>query len=762
MKNYRTEKEGQVEFYNDYIKLVDKNITLEEVLADNNDGVLKGNIIEFKLNINDLNAVLFQTIKYLSARRLKGKPIPANILLVSLNDEKAYLYNSINYLKEIETVYIGASSKDNAGFIAMQPIKSLNYGEKQLDEVELINLLKTNNYTKINIDENCIVGWAKRYYQLNPNARKADFIGDDESKVKIIGEIRKPSVFKDYIYPYTQKTNTKFQYLMDKLNDDIQKKNLGAFYTPLLYAEKSIELVREAIKKVPADNDYIILDRCAGTGNLESLLSEEELSHTIVSTIEYYEYKVLLEILGDKVRHIIPPTEKEDTFNMGLVRGADALSEEYINNPIIKQYIDNPKCTIILFENPPYAETTSIEHQRKNKGKESSVWKNSFVVQNMKKEIKGTATNDLGNAFIWSAFKYYLRQDTDSYIVYSPVKYWKAQHLINKEFLGGFAFNRRHFHTNIDACVSCIWWKNKESLNDKIILKAFDIKNDTLLPEKDLPVKRLFSLYSQHYYEKTTFKEYSDDGILIGLNGREAGDEVKKRIKPIYSSEMLGYLVADSIGFDNPDAKSSLLVAGRYNGNGFYLRKDNYLEKLPIFCASRYITYNREWTERARIMKSADGAERFFNDLKNGNLEQYLLKCLLFTCLEMQNHMRSFKGSDNRYYRNELCLDNTNGETLASKDIKNLKLNEDERLLLKQWNLILKNAKETKNYNSKLTYGLYQISVELDTFIKNEETGTIIYDYPELHGNIRTMKELIKKYYNKEIVPTLFEYEFLK
>lgn len=160
-----------------------------------------------------------------------------------------------------------------------------------------------------------------------------------------------------------------------------------------------------------------------------------------------------MRLLGDKVRHIIPPTEKEDTFNMGLVRGADALSKEYIENAIIKQYIDNPKCTVILFENPPYAETTSLEHQRTKQSKSSSGWKNSYVVKEMKKEIKGTATNDLGNAFIWSAFKYYLRQPTDSYIVYSPCKYWKAHHLINKEFIDGYAFNRRHFHTNIDACI---------------------------------------------------------------------------------------------------------------------------------------------------------------------------------------------------------------------------------------------------------------------------------------------------------------------
>ena len=161
-------------------------------------------------------------------------------------------------------------------------------------------------------------------------------------------------------------------------------------------------------------------------------------------------------------------------------------------------------------------------------------------------------------------------------------------------------------------------------------------------------------------------------------------------------------------------------------------------------------------------MKSADGADRFLIDIKNGKLEQYLLKCLLFTCLEMQNHMRSLIGSDNRYYRNELCLDNSNGETIACRDIKNLQLNNEEEILLSQWNLILKNAKETKNYNPKLTYGMYQISVELDTYVQDVESGLKMYDYPELHGNIKTMKELIKKYYNREIVPMLFEYELLK
>lgn len=761
MDKYIYERDGQLDFYNTFLPRINNTISVDEILEDNNDGVLNGNLLEFKLHVTNLNAVLFQCIKYMSALRVKGKPIPANIIIIDLNSATAWLYRSEKYLKDIERVYYGSASKNNNDFVGGNFENVFHY-EQPLHSEKIISLLKENNFTKIHIDENCIVGWANSFYKAVPTARKEDFIGDDTGKHKTIGEIRKPKHFKKYIYPYTGQSNIKFNYLMDRLNDILQKKNLGAFYTPRLYAEKSIELVRQAIARVPKGNDYIILDRCAGTGNLESGLTDEELSHCIVSTVEYYEYKVLLEILGTKVRHIVPPNETFDTFNAGLVTGADALSKEYIEYPVIKQYVDNPNCTIILFENPPYTETTSAEHQRRGQSKKSSVWKNSYVLKEMRKEIKGPALNDLGNAFIWSGFKYYLRQPTDSYIVFSPVKYWKAQHIVNKKFLNGYAFNRRHFHTNIDACIMCAYWSNEEDNCEQLTLKGYNITSENNLDQEIiLPVDKIHTLYSQVYYDKRSFDDDERNGILVGLNGLEK-EGGKQRNKPLYNKNVIGYLIANTSGFDNPDLNGGLLIAGRYDGNGFYLRSDNYLEKLPMYCATRYITYNREWTERSRIMKSADGSIRYLKDLKNKKLSQYLLKCLLFTCLEMQNHMRTFYGSDGRFYRNELCLDNTNNETIASHDIKRLILNDKEELLIKQWEKVMQYAKLSDNYNSEITYGVYQIFDELDTSHKDEITGKTVWDNVELHSALTSLKSLVKDYYNNEIVPTLFEYEFLK
>lgn len=121
----------------------------------------------------------------------------------------------------------------------------------------------------------------------------------------------------------------------------------------------AVEMVRNAIKLVPEGNDYIILDRCCGTGNLEAFLTDEELSHCILSTYEYYEYKVLVSRLGSKVKMIIPPTDDHAIFQDGKIKNADAMSEQYIKDEYLQSIIKNPKITIIMLENPPYRDVST-------------------------------------------------------------------------------------------------------------------------------------------------------------------------------------------------------------------------------------------------------------------------------------------------------------------------------------------------------------------------------------------------------------------
>ena len=764
-KHYDIERQGQADFFDNFhIDYLHDN----SILIDNTDGVYHGNILEFKLNISNTGKVLLQAIKYLSRMRIKGESVPARIMLIDLNDTKVYVYHSADYIDDIQKVYVGASSVGNDAFNRnVTPAAVYDYTEL-VDAAEvqklLINRAPANWYIPIDLDESCIVGWAERYYREIPNATKGDFLGDGTGKINLNGEIRDPKHFAGLINPYTEPTNEKFKYLMDCLNDRLNKKDLGAFYTPEPYCQKAAELVEMAVARVPDGNDYIILDRASGTGNLESALygrydknGDELISHCVVSTYEYYEYKVLLERIGQDVRTIIPPTEANVVYENGKVANADAMSKDYIDNPLIKRYVDNPNCTIILYENPPYRDQSQKNNKESKEDREHT--DKSYIRQEMKElNLYGLAVNDILNLFVWSAWKYYLRQPTDSYIIFAPIKHWKRVGISDKHFIEGYIFNRKFFHASAEA-ISCLYLINENAHEEQIILHALNInaENECEL-ECDVPISKSHDVMSKLFDKRKFPTDDYKKAICCNRDGTEAFRDC--RFKPYYNDNMIAYLRAESYGFD---ANSICLVRnGLYNGHGFYLRKDKYLEGLPLFCAKEYPC--DEWYMKNMIDTTSDGGNTYTKD------KVFLKSCLIYTCLSNQNKCLSFTGSDGRYYRNELCLDTTHGSTCASADLDkfsanhNTALDETEKRLLALWDLILSEAKKTKNYNPALTYGVYQISKELNTFhVVSSGKGTQnVYDYPELNGYLISLRDLLKAYYKSHITDKMFKHELLK
>lgn len=760
---YKTEREGQMEFFDNYgIPYIDD----ASVLVDNTDGVYNGNIIEFKLSINNLNRVLFQAIKYLSKMRIKGESVPATILLVDLNSTTVYAYKSEDYRDEIQKVYTGAASKNNEGFVAGKYDQKLDYSN-MVESAEVKKLLKGKKvcpdemYMPIDIDEGCIVGWAERYYREKPSASKGDFLGDDTgTAVKVTGEIRDPRHFKGLINPYTGKSNEKFKYLMDCLNDRLSKKDLGAFYTPVAYAKKAAELVQMAVDRVPDGNDYIILDRCAGTGNLEAALigltdknGDELIEHCVVSTYEYYEYKVLSERIGDKVRDIIPPSEANVVYENGKVANADAMSKEFIENPLIKRYVDDDKCTVILFENPPYRDASAA-----NKTKESnSATKQSFVANEMaKKKNSFVNTNtstvrDLTNQFVWSGVEYYLRKPTDSYVLFSPVKWWKSCGIVSLTMSEGFIFNRRLFHASESAITCCLWLNIPDDKTDKIKLTGYE--TTCFDSSTDITISKCYKTLSE-YYQKKVY------GLETVVFCESDGTETKGRRcdgKSYYSDEIICYLTPK--GFTLDANNNNLVRMTHYNNRGTYATKSNYLSMLPLFVAKEYPRDKfYEKGEGCVYFTTSDGGDTYTHD------PEFLKSCLLYTCLSNQNKCLSFNGSDGRYYRNELCFDTTNGDTVASADLAKMTLDADEEALAALWNNILDEAKKTENYDNRLTYGVYQITKELNTS-KTVGTGKskkTVYDYPVLNGYLDTLRTMLKAYYKSHITEKMFKYELLK
>ena len=386
-----------------------------------------------------------------------------------------------------------------------------------------------------------------------------------------------------------------------------------------------------------------------------------------------------------------------------------------------------------------------------------NLWESSIAY---KKEIvdKGSS-RELSNLFIWSANKYYLRQPTDSYVVFSPVKYFKTVGLLKKKFIDGYSFNRQYFHASAST-ISCVLWANEDDykteswnlkcydLNEKVINED-EIQYDLVDLNKEVTIRFCHESFDKYKIKKVE-KDDIENTVWCGKNGYEDGKRAD--CKTYYNDNIIGFIGV--AGFPIEPVRL-MLIRQRYfhHGMGYYIRKDNYLDHLPLFCAKSFP--QRDWFERDIYCTSADKGWAFTKD-------KDLIKYALIYCgLSATNKCVSFTGSDGRYYKNELCFDNTNGKTVASIDLEQFVMNDDEKEMFKIWEQIYVYATKTKNYNKELTYGLWQIDYELNTSYKDENKNTI-YDYPELNGAINTLKTKLKVYYDKYIVDKLFKYELLK
>ncbi|MDR2426364.1 MAG: hypothetical protein LBD46_04195 [Endomicrobium sp.] len=723
-------------------------------LSHNTDGVFRGCLFENKKTIDNINETLWQAIKYLARRRERGEKMPATIILNDLIRKTAYIYKTQDVYEEMHGDYFGAASKNNKNMPLIYntiPYKKICYSN--IDErAELINIVKTESFIPYRVDARNIFGLSQEFYRQFKQDKDAFLKGKN-------AEIRKPFILKDRILPYGKEDNFEFEKIMDCLNPALLQREQGAYYTPPAYVKQMQKMLLQAISEVPKDKDYVIIDRCAGVGNLVESLSDEVLEHCILSTIEYNEYVILKYKFQGKSAVVIPDT---DALEYDIIPAEREFLTNRVLNDYVREKVLDDNCVKIIVENPPYSESGSGGTQKT--GRKENKWKKSFICKEMKKEVKGVATNELGNLFIWSGFKYYLKNTTDSFIVYSPTKYWRNQELVNKKFRDGFLCNRKEFHAPQNSATGVIWWQNIDERREELPpMTPYDIQNDEPVicidAGGDITLRKAHHNFTETYDNRTFDNDVR--GILCESDGSEYvenGRDVSE--KPLYNENIIGYLMVHSFLIDRKNV--SLTRCGLYKGHGFYVRSDNFIEKLPLFVTSCF-PYDKWWKTDV-YSKCYDGQGSFMGDTV------FLKKCLFYTALSPKNKCRSLRGSDNRNYRNELCFD---GNTLALQRLKELpQTSAREDFLLKLWDGLLAKAKETDEYKEIIrkypsaTLGLWQImeEINLEEIIGQDRNGKDIKKrkYPSLDWDVKAIDKEIKAYYTDEIISDLKKYELIK
>ena len=523
------------------------------------------------------------------------------------------------------------------------------------------------------------------YFEDNKNTYEYDLSDENVDLVEVIQNIYKVFPIKEKMEAYSkleegvigwfkpfnlQKVNINRLILNnDKMNEKYVQKLQGAFFTPPQYVKISTQYVENAIKQSKEDgyDNYVIIDRCAGVGNLESQFREEIYSHLILGTINEAEAFTANIRFG----------------NLSNVNVIDALTEEgvkYYQNKIEEYKIKNnvKKLAIIFLENPPYAQLNSNKDGGANY-KQKEKYEKTWVHNQMKR-----GGQDLDEQFVFSAFKYF---DIYSYVHYGPIKIWKTNHLIDKEVKEAYLCNRKYFNAG-ESAIPLIHWGSK------------DVKNETISFDSDFEGK---------FEIKKVYKTISE---LYGNDGKENG---------------ICVVEARNYSFASPRLTGSLNNDERYGSK--WVSKENLLNTLPLFCASRDeisekggTIGNKDYRIVDTVYKTSDGGKEYQKD------NNFLQNCLLWSLCIHYNQC----STDGKIW--------LWGEETLSKELKNTNI----------WKIYQELVSETH------LNGLYNI----ESYNK-EENGKLWKEHT-LYPKVKELKLLLQNFYLENIRPNLLKYEIIK
>lgn len=436
---YKEEVAGQRVFYV-WLKQHGYNIVPENMDKNQSDGIIGNTIIECKLDENEGGGAkkAYLELYDIIPNRLKskGEKIPFFRIYIELETFLVEVYDCHCKLVEKFDWY---NNPEKFKYYFENKTETFEYDllDPNVDLVEVIqNIYKVFSISK-KIDaymylSSGVVGWFKAF------------------------DIKKNNINRLILNN-------------DKMNEKYVQKIEGAYFTPPQYIKYSTQYVLNAIDDSKRDgyDDYVIIDRCAGCGNLESQFDEKIYSHFILGTINN------AETLTANIRF----------GELATVETIDALSQKGVKyySKKIKEYKEKnnvKRLAVIFLENPPYAQTNANKD-----GGIKSKYEKTWVHKQM-----DNGGEDLDEQFVYSAFKYY---DLYQYIHYGPIKIWKSRHLINKEIKDSYLCNKKYFNAG-ESAVALIRWTSVDKNYEEIHFKN-DFDDDFVVRKVHNTISDLYS-----------------------------------------------------------------------------------------------------------------------------------------------------------------------------------------------------------------------------------------------------------------------------
>ena len=362
---------------------------------------------DFNWNVTPSN---HSTKEFLQLYSLVQDILDSETLLFDFVDDENELRSFIkaNFKRKNDTLEKIQVSRNNFIFvyqkwrkIVMPTIEAswaeLNKAGVMSADFFLADLLSEDNKS---LKESLLVVLRKNEYQVKPS--NMIFMGKEASIPVEFNDGQKAHIQFWNIYERPPKKEY-WNYMIERRDllvpNDVRERK-GSFFTPQMWVQKSQEYFADVLGDKWQD-EYVIWDCCAGTGNLLNGLTNK--SNIWASTIDKADVDVMKELA--KAQVLKTGDEKKEALNLfeDHIFQFDFLNDDFSTEKLPKKLYDiisdaEKRKKLVIYINPPYAEVSSKKST--TEGKKSKAGVNSSRIHDLYFSKMGTAARELYIQFL--------------------------------------------------------------------------------------------------------------------------------------------------------------------------------------------------------------------------------------------------------------------------------------------------------------------------------------------------------------------------
>lgn len=418
---------------------------------------------------------------------------------------------------------------------------------------------------------------------------------------------------------------------------DSKKRYLGEFYTPLIFAKKSLEFINQVISAEELKSGkYRIWDMACGQGNLEHYLDKSCRKYLYMSTID----------------------SKDIEYCKKKFKNACIFQYDYLNDDIelknrifnykklpskLKSDLENRELSWLIFINPPYA-TSQVAGTNSKSKKNVSV---SFIREIMHQNKLGEASRELYAQFMFRINKEFINGKNIYLAIFSKTNYIKSNNnekfresICNYKFINGFIFSSSNFDNTsktVPFPVSFIIWKISNEYNIKkenILLSVLNDNCEEICKKIYNAVDRNGLLNKWIKRERTS---YTFVPLSSAIRVKNSGKDIRDKV----CENFIGSLM--SCGSDlQKQNLTAIFSAPQASAGSLSITKDNFEKAMIIHAVRR--TVKVDWL---------NGSDQFVIPIekeKEELSEEFKLDCVIWSLFATSNQTSSM---DNVFYKNK-------------------------------------------------------------------------------------------------------------